>query len=67
MNPKPVEQASKNWAELKAVNERITRLQQYCLDPVEDTALDGLRRRSWFGSVLDVLFGSKWLSQIRTD
>ena len=39
----------KYWAEIKTVNERITRLQQMCnLDPMDDAALEVLRRRTCF-------------------
>ena len=39
----------KYWAEIKAVNERITRLQFECeLDPAEDAVLEVLRRRTCF-------------------
>ncbi len=39
----------KYWAEIKAVNERITRLQFECeLDPAEDAVLEVLRRRTYF-------------------
>ena len=41
----------KYWAEIKAVNERITRLQFECeLDPAEDAVLEVLRRRTCFTS-----------------
>lgn len=36
------------WAKIKAVNERITRLQQLELDPIDDAALEVLRRRTYF-------------------
>ncbi len=37
------------WAEVKAINERITRLQLECdLDPAEDAVLEVLRRRTCF-------------------
>jgi len=37
------------WAEIKAVNERISRLQFDCnLDPAEDAVLEVLRRRTSF-------------------
>jgi len=37
----------KYWAEIKAVNERVTRLQVECeLDPAEDAVLEVLRRRT---------------------
>jgi hypothetical protein len=38
----------KYWAEIKAVNERIGRLQQFELDPIEDAGLEVLRRRTCF-------------------
>lgn len=39
----------KYWAEIKAVHERITRLQQECdLDPADDAVLEVLRRRTCF-------------------
>lgn len=39
----------KYWAEIKAVKERITRLQLSCeLDPMDDAALEVLRRRTCF-------------------
>ncbi len=39
----------KYWAEIKAVNERVTRLQVECeLDPAEDAVLEVLRRRTCF-------------------
>ncbi len=39
----------KYWVEIKAVNERITRLQQKCdLDPMDDVTLEFLRRRTCF-------------------
>ena len=39
----------KCWAEVKSVNERITRLQLECdLDPMEDAGLEVLRRRTSF-------------------
>ncbi len=39
----------KYWADIKAVNERITRLQIECdLDPVDDAVLEVLRRRTCF-------------------
>jgi len=39
----------KYWAEIKAVNERVTRLQVECeLDPAEDAVLEVLRRRTSF-------------------
>lgn len=39
----------KYWAEIKAVNERITRLQHECdLEPMDDVALEFLRRRTCF-------------------
>lgn len=39
----------KYWGEIKAVNERITRLQLECdLDPMDDVALEFLRRRTCF-------------------
>lgn len=37
------------WAEIKAINERITRLQQnHDLDPMDDVALEFLRCRTYF-------------------
>lgn len=37
------------WAEIKVINERITRLQlEYDLDPAEDAVLEVLRRRTCF-------------------
>ena len=39
----------KDWADIKAVNKRITRLQIECdLDPVDDAVLEVLRRRTCF-------------------
>ena len=38
----------KYWADVKAVNERISQLQQCDLDPAEDAVLDVLRRRTCF-------------------
>lgn len=39
----------KDWAEIKAMNERINRLQLQCdLDPMDDVALEFLRRRTCF-------------------
>ena len=38
----------KDWAEIKAMNERINRLQQYDLDPMEVAGLEVLRRRTCF-------------------
>jgi len=42
----PVE--PKYWADIKAVNQRITRLKQYDLDPMESAGLEVLRRRTCF-------------------
>ncbi len=42
----PVE--PKYWADIKAVNERITRLKQYEIDPMESAGLEVLRRRTCF-------------------
>ena len=42
----PVE--PKYWADIKAVNERITRLKQYELDPMESAGIEVLRRRTCF-------------------
>ncbi len=38
----------KYWADIKAVHERITRLKQYDLDPMEDAGLEVLCRRTCF-------------------
>ncbi len=38
----------KYWADIKAVHERITKLQQYELDPMDDAGLEVLRRRTCF-------------------
>ncbi len=38
----------KYWVEIKAVHERITRLKQYELDPMESAGLEVLRRRTCF-------------------
>ncbi len=42
----PVE--PKYWADIKAVNQRITRLKQYDLDQMESAGLEVLRRRTCF-------------------
>lgn len=38
----------KYWTEIKAVHERLSRLQQFELDPIEDAGLEVLRRRTCF-------------------
>ena len=50
VNPKFLEPVEpKYWADIKAVNQRITRLQIECeLDPVDDAVLEVLRRRTCF-------------------
>ena len=50
MKPKFLEEVEPNyWAEVKAVNERITRLQlDYGLDPAEDAVIEVLRWHNCF-------------------
>jgi len=49
VNPKFLEPVEpKYWADIKAVNQRITRLKQYELDPMESAGLEVLRRRTCF-------------------
>ncbi len=52
MKPQFLEEVDPNyWAEIKTVNERITRLQlDYKLDAAEDAVLEVLRRRTSFTS-----------------